>query len=73
MAKQASKKSTASKKARSTRAKPAPARGRQARPEPLQSAPIDEDLDALQHEVHGMIEDAQATGPERGGTNIQTE
>lgn len=63
----------ASKKGRSARVKPAPARGRQARPEPLQSAPIDEDLDAVQHEVHGMIEDAQAAGPERSGANIQTE
>ena len=73
MARQAQTKSTASKKLRGVEIKPAPARGPRARPEPLQSTPIDEDLDALQHEAHGMIEDAQAPSPERSGTNIQTE
>ena len=34
---------------------------------------LDDDTDALQHEIHGMIEDAMAPVPERGGTNVQTE
>lgn len=53
------------------RTKPAPARRHQASVTTVQSAPIDDDLDALQHEVHGMIEDAQPGEPERRGTNIQ--
>ncbi|GEM_PF-6642551 len=73
MARQARTKPTAGKKPRAVRIKPVQARGRRASPEPLQSTPIDEDMDALQHEVHGMIEDAQAPGPQRSGTNIQTE
>ncbi len=61
------------KKSRSSEVKSALARGRKTKPDTSRSTPIDEDLDALQHEVHGMIEDAQAPGPQRSGTNIQTE
>lgn len=33
----------------------------------------DEDIDAQQHEVHGMIEDAMEPARERAGTDIQRE
>ena len=51
----------------------APARRRQAKPDASRPTPIDEDLHAIQHEVHGMIEDAQPAAAERAGGNIQTE
>lgn len=33
----------------------------------------DEDIEAQQHEIHGMIEDAMEPQPERGGTDIERE
>ncbi len=51
----------------------APARRRQAKPDASRPTPIDVDLDAIQHEIHGMIEDAQPSAPERAAGNIQTE
>lgn len=33
----------------------------------------DEDIEAQQHEIHGMIEDAMEPLPERGGTDIERE
>ena len=38
-----------------------------------QTSPPDDDIDAIQHEIHGMIEDAMDPIPARGGTNVQTE
>lgn len=33
----------------------------------------DEDIEAQQHEIHGIIEDAMDPAPERGGTDIERE
>lgn len=52
------------------------ARGRarqQARAVESGTAQPDEDIEALQHEIHGMIEDAMTPEPERGGTDIERE
>ena len=38
-----------------------------------ETSPPDDDIDAMQHEIHGMIEDAMDPIPARGGTNVQTE
>ncbi len=75
MTRQSTTKSAGGKRSRPVeiKNKPAPARRRQTSPDIARPTPIDEDLDALQHEVHGMIEDAQPPGPQREGSNIQTE
>ena len=36
-------------------------------------SPPDDDIDAIQHEIHGIIKDAMDPIPARGGTNVQTE
>jgi len=54
-----------------------PATARQRRRQPRTGAdgasPPDEDIEAQQHEIHGMIEDAMDPAPERGGTDIERE
>lgn len=37
------------------------------------TSPPDDDIDAIQHEIHGMIEDAMDPIPARGGTNVERE
>ncbi len=75
MTRQSTTKSASGKRSRPVESKNklAPAPGRQTKPDAFRPTPIDEDLDAIQHEVHGMIEDAQPAAAERAGGNIQTE
>lgn len=75
MTRQSTTKSASGKRSRpvENKTEPAPARRRQTKAEAFRPTPIDDDLDAIQHEVHGIIEDAQPPATERAGGNIQTE